>query len=350
VLALQEEISREISDKLLLRLTGEHRERTVKRYTDNTQAYQCFLKGRFHTSKMTREGLQKGIEYFNRAIALDPTYALAYSGLSEAYYGLSSAHLPPKEAMPKARAAAMKALEMDETLAEAHASLALVKVFFEWDWAGAEKEFRRAIDLNKNHASAHHWYGWYLALMGRLEESQTQLGLAQQLDPLSFEINADLGLTYFFAREYDNAIEQYDKAIEMDESFIWARFFRAWANEQKGNIDDAIAEYRETAKLDNALVIRAALGHAFAVSGRIEEARDVLSELEEMAKEKHVSPYDLAIIHTALGEKERAFEYLERAFEKRSEALVWLKVDPRLDILRTDSRFINLMMRVGLPI
>lgn len=350
ILAVQDEISGEIYEKLRLRLTGDHKQRLIKRYTDNTEAYQLYLKGRFHTSKATREGLQKGIEYFTEAISVDPTYALAYSGLAEAYYGLSSAHLPPNEAMPKARAAAMKALEMDDTLAEAHASLGLVKVFYEWDWDGAEKEYRRAIELNPGYASAHHWYGWYLALMGRLDQATGEMKSAQELDPLSLEITSDLGLSFFFARQYDRAVEQFRKALEMEQNFIWARFFIGWAYEQQGLIDEAITEYRRAAQVEDALVIKAALGHAYAVGGKMDEAEAILAELQLLSKTKHVSPYDFALMYTALGEHEKTFECLEQAYENRSEALVWLKVDPRLDPLRARPEFISLMRRVGLPL
>lgn len=351
ILAVQDEISGEIYEKLRLRLTGEdHKKRLAKRHTDNTEAYQLYLRGRYHTSKATREGLQKGIDYFHQAIQIDPAYALAYSGLAEAFYGLSGAHQPPKEAMPKARAAALKALEIDDTLAEAHASLALVKVFYDWDWTGAETEYRRAIELNPGYASAHHWYGWYLALMGRLDQATSEMQRAQELDPLSLEITADLGLSFFFARQYDRAIEQFRKALEMDQHFIWARFFIGWAKEQQGLIDEAIAEYRRAAEEEDALVIKAALGHAFAMGGRRDEAQAILSEFEQLSESTHVSPYDFAIIYTALGESEQAFAALERAYENRSEALVWLKVDPRLDPLRTTPQFIDLLRRVGLPL
>jgi serine/threonine protein kinase/tetratricopeptide (TPR) repeat protein len=351
ILAVQDEISGEIYEKLRLRLTGEdHKKRLVKRHTDNTEAYQLYLRGRYHTSKATREGLQKGIDYFHQAIQIDPAYALAYSGLAEAFYGLSGAHQPPKEAMPKARAAALKALEIDDALAEAHASLALVKVFYDWDWTGAETEYRRAIELNPGYASAHHWYGWYLALMGRLDHATAEMQRAQELDPLSLEITADLGLSFFFARQYDRAIEQFRKALEMDQHFIWARFFIGWAKEQQGLIDEAIAEYRRAAEEEDALVIKAALGHAFAIGGRTDEAQAILSEFEQLSESMHVSPYDFAIIYTALGESEQAFAALERAYENRSEALVWLKVDPRLDPLRTTPEFIDLLRRVGLPL
>ena len=350
ILAVQDEIAGEIFEKLRLRLTGGPTKVLVKRYTDNTEAYQSYLKGRFYVSKATREGLNRGIEYFKQAIEIDPTYALAYSGLAEGYYGLSSAHVPPKEAMPKARAAAIKALEIDDDLAEAHASLALVHVFFDWDWSGAETQYRRAIELNPGYASAHHWYGWYLALMGRLEKATSEIKRAQELDPLSLEITADLGLSFFFARKYDDAIQQFEKALEMDQNFIWARFFIGWADEQCGLIDKAIEEYQKAWNVEEAMVIKAALGHAYAIGGREDEARAILAESAEESEGKHLSPYDCAIIHTALKEEEKAFACLEKAYELRSEAVVWLKVDPRLDPLRTNPQFIDLLQRVGLPL
>jgi serine/threonine protein kinase/TolB-like protein/Tfp pilus assembly protein PilF len=348
IFELQEEIAADISGKLRIKLTGEEKRLLAKRYTENTEAYRLYLKGRYYLSKMTKDGLRRGIEYFNQAIEADPSFALAFAGVADAYYGLSAAHLPPREAMPKARAAAMRALQIDEELAEAHASLALVLAFYDWDWAGAEREYKRAIELNPGYASAHHWFGWYLALMGRLEESTRELMQAQELDPLSLEINADLGLSFFLGRQYDEAIEQFLKAIEMDRSFIWGRFFLAWAYEQKGLLRQAIAEYRELAQLDETPVIRASLGHALALAGEREAAQRILDQLTADAESRHVSPYDFTILHAGLGQTDDAFECLEKAYESRSEALVWLKVDPRLDGLRTDPRFQDLLARVGL--
>jgi tetratricopeptide (TPR) repeat protein len=252
--------------------------------------------------------------------------------------------------MPKARAAAEKALEIDDTLAEAHASLGLVKAFYDWDWASAEDEYRRAIELNPGYASTHHWYGWYLALMGRLNEAITEIKQASELDPLSLEINTDLGLSFLFARQYDRAIEQFEKAMEMDPNFIWTHFFMGWAYEQKGNYEGAIAEFQKARQLDDSPLILAALGHTYVMAERRDEALRVLAEMKDLAERRHVSSYHFAIIHAALGERDEAFEWLEKTYEARSEALVWLKVDPRLDTLRTDPRFIDLQRRVGLSL
>jgi adenylate cyclase len=350
IFEVQEEISKEISEKLRIKLTGEEKRLLVKRYTDNTEAYRLYLQGRFCLSKMTKDALNNAIRHFQQAINVDPEYALAYAGLADAYYALSSAHLPPNEAMPKARGAAEKALEIDDTLAEAHASLALVKAFYEWDWAGAEDEYKRAIELNPGYASAHHWHGWSLALIGRLNEAILEIKQASELDPLSLEINTDLGLSFLFARQYDQAIEQFRKVIEMDPNFIWTHFFMGWAHEQRGDYEEAVKEFQKTAQLDDSPLILAALGHTYALSGRRDEALRVLAEMKEMQERSHVSSYHFAIIHAALGDRDEALRWLEKSYLAREEALVWLKVDPRLDTLRTDARFIDLQRRVGLPL
>ncbi|HJU55468.1 MAG TPA: protein kinase, partial [Pyrinomonadaceae bacterium] len=301
IFEVQEEISKEISEKLRIKLTGEEKKLLVKRYTDNTEAYRLYLKGRYSLSKATHEALNNALKHFRQAIDVDPDYALAYAGLADAYYALSSNHLPANEAMPKARAAAEQALKLDDELAEAHASLGLVKAFYEWDWAGAEGEYRRAIELNHGYASAHHWYGWYLALMGRLNEAIAEVKQASELDPLSLEINSDLGLSFFFARQYERAIEQFEKALEMDPNSVWTRFFMGWARGQKGDYAEAIAEYERAALLDDSPLIMAAVGHTHVMAGRHDEAQRVLSEMTELASRRHVSSYHFAILNAALG-------------------------------------------------
>jgi TolB-like protein/Flp pilus assembly protein TadD len=350
IFEVQEEIAHEISRNLQIKLSGAEKMMLAKRYTDNAEAYKLYLKGRYCLSKMTKESLNSGIKFFNEAVEIDPSYALAHAGLADAYYRLSGAYLPPKEAMPQAKAEAIKALKIDETLSEAHASLAVIKAFYDWEWAEAEKEYKLAIEYNPGYASAHHWYGWYLALMGRLDQAIAEIKQAYELDPGSLEINTDLGLSFFLARQYDQAIEQFRKSIEIDQSFINGHFFLGWAYEQKGDTERAIAEFQKVLQLDDAPFILAALGHVYAASGQREEAERVLDELKRRQKLSHVSLYDFTIIYTALSEKERAFECLEKAFENRSEALVWLKVDPRLDAIRTDPRFINIQRRVGLSL
>lgn len=350
IFEVQEEIAREISDKLRVRLTGKERKQLAKRHTDDAEAYKLYLKGRFQWNKRTRESLKKGIDYFQWAIEKDSNYALAFTGLADCYNSLSRfGWLSPDEAMPKARQAAQRALEIDGNLAEAHNSRAFVAENYEWVWSIAEREYRRAIELNPNYATAHQWYGEYLATAGRFDEGLEQLKLAEQLDPLSLVINSDLGLPYFFARQYDLAEEQWKKTVELDPDFWLAHYALALVYEQKGMYAEAIAEARKALNLfgDSHWVL-GGLGHIYAVSGQRDEAHQILDELKERSKECYVSPFDLALICTGLDEKIEALLWLEKAYEERNQWLTWLKIDPRLDSLRSDERFIELVRRVGL--
>jgi TolB-like protein/Tfp pilus assembly protein PilF len=349
--AVQEEIARVISEKLLSTLSGEQKKRLAKRYTESPEAYRIYLRGRFYWSKRTLEGLKKGVEYFQQAIDKDPNYALAYTGLADSYALLGSVEysaLPPSEAMPKARAAAIKALEVDDTLAEAHASVAYVHIF-DWHWSEAERAYRRAIELNPNYATAHHWYAMYLGAMGRFDEALEEIELAQELDPLSLPITAGVGWYFFLTRQHHRAIEEYRKTLEMDPNFYMAHFLLGLAHAQESMFDEAIAEFQKAQALSNGhpLMI-AAPGYAYAALGQRDEAQGVLDELAHLSKRRYVSPYYIAVIYTGLGEMERAFDWLRRACDSRSEGLVWLKVDPLLDSLRADKRFADFLHRVGL--
>jgi serine/threonine-protein kinase len=350
IFEVQAEIAREISDKLRVRLTGKEKKQLAKRHTDNAEAYKLYLKGRFHWNKRTRESLKKGIEYFQQAIEKDSRYALAFTGLADCYNSLSRfGWLSPGEAMPKAKEAAERALQIDGNLAEAHNSRAFVAENYEWVWSIAEREYKRAIALNPNYATAHQWYGEYLATIGRFDEGLEQLKQAEHLDPLSLIINSDLGLPFFFARQYDRAIEQWRKTIELDPDFWLAHYALALVYEQKGMYGEAIAESKKALNLfgDSPWVL-GGLGHIYAVSGQRDEAYQVLDELKERSTERYISPFDLAIIYAGLGEKDQAFEWLEKAYEERNQWMTWLKVEPRLDVLRSDPRFIDLVQRVGL--
>ena len=351
VIALQEDLSKEISEKLRLRLTGEEKQRLRKRYTENVEAYQFYLKGRYFWNKRSEEGLTKGIEYFKQAIDKDPGYPLAYAGLADSYYILGYYNwLPPKEAYPKAKAAAVKALELDDSLAEAHAALAAVRRDFDWDWVEAEKEFRRAFELNASYASAHQWCANLFNALGRREEALTEMKKAQELDPLSLIINADLGRTFYFARQYDQSLEQFRKTLDMDPNFALAHLWLGQVYEQRRTYEAAIVEFQKGISVfGGSSYALARLGHAYAVAGRRGEAQMVLNQLDELAKQKYVSPYDTAVIYAGLGEKDRAFAWLERAYEERSNSLDFLKVEPSLDPLRSDARFQDLIRRVGLP-
>lgn len=351
IFEVQEEISREISEKLRLKLSGEQKKKLTKRHTDSAAAYQTYLKGRYYWNKRTLEGLQRGVEYFQQAIALDPNYALAHAGLADSYALLGAVEygaLPPSEAMQKGRAAAVRALQLDDALAEAHASLGYIKIFY-WDWQEAEKEYRRAIELNPNYSTAHHWYGHYLTAMGRFDEALVELQRAQELDPLSLAISAGMGWHFYLTRQNKRAIGEYRKTLEMDPNFYMARFLLGLAYEQEAMYEEALAEYQLAGQLSGgSLAMRAAPAHAYAMLGRRDEAERVLAEIQRLSNHSYVSPYHVASIYTALGSLEQAFDWLRRACDNRSEGLLWLAVDPILDSLRNDPQFTDIKRRVGL--
>jgi serine/threonine protein kinase/Tfp pilus assembly protein PilF len=347
LISLKGEIARNISDELRLRLSSDEEKRFTKPYTDNIEAYQLYLKGNYHANRQDKENLRKGIDYFNQAINVDPNYALAYAGLARAYYGLSYLYLPPKEAMPKAKAAATRALEIDNTLAEAHTSLALVRTFYEWDWSGAETEYQRAIELSQNYARAHQWYGWHLALMGQADKSISELVLAQEIDPLSPDVSWSLGVALYLARRYDEAITVLQKTLESDPTNPLAHFHLAASYAEQGKANEAIVEFHKATDLSGGSTL-ASLGYAYATFGKRREALKILDELKARSTRGEVPAFEMAIIHTGLGDKERAFEWFDKAIEDRSELMAWLKVDPRLNTLRSDERFTRLMRRVGL--
>jgi eukaryotic-like serine/threonine-protein kinase len=351
IFALQEEIASEISEKLRFKLTGEDRRRLAKRYTENTEAYHLYLKGRYCVNKRTFERLKKAIEYFRRAIDLDPNYALAYAGMADAYGLLGSAtggH-PPRQSYPKAKAAALKALEIDETLGEAHSALGFFRLLFDWDWAGAEREFKRAIELNPNYASAHDGYGFLCKVRGRHKEAIASCLGALDLDPLSLFFTMSVAWAYYFARDFDRAIEYGGRALEMDPGFSFAYWNIGVAYEQKGMYDQSVAAFQTGVPLSGrAPTLLAHLGRAWALAGRKVEAQVVLDELHEAASRRYVASYYFAIVHLGLGEKDRAFEYLDKACDERAGFLAFLGVEPMFDPVRRDSRFRELLGRVGL--
>ena len=349
LLATQREIAREIVGELRLKVSGGEGG-FAKHYTESNEAYQLYLKGRFQWNKRTEEGLRKAIGHFNQAIEQDPGFALAYAGLADCYV-VPANRLPPREAMPKAKAAAERALELDETLAEAHASLARVLAAYDWDWAGAEQEYKRAIELNPRYAIARQWYGGYFEARGRHAEAIAERRLAQELDPLSLIINFELGLAFYYARDYDQAIGQFHKTLELDQNFRPARMFLPAAYEQKGMYREAIAEFRKAIPLmggEHSLA-KAGLGHVFAVSGKKSEARTIINELKRLSGQEYVPSTSIALVYAGLGDNDQAFAWLDKGHEERSFQLQWIKIEPRLDGLRSDPRFQDLMRRVGLP-
>ncbi len=350
LLAIQREIAREIVENLKSKVSGAEKG-LAKHSTESNEAYQLYLKGRFYWNKRTPEALKTSIEYFHQAIEKDPGFALAYAGLADSYV-VPANRLPPVEAMPKAKAAAMRALELDETLAEAHASLARVLASYDWDWTGAEKEFKRAIELNPRYATAHQWYGGYLEAMGRHNEAIAERKRAQELDPLSLIINFELGLAYYYARDYDQAIEQFQKTLDLDQNFPPANSFLPAAYEQKGMYREAIAGFKTAIPLrggSEVSFLSSGLGHVYAVSGNKSEARAVLDELKQVSGEEYVPATSIALVYAGLGERDQAFAWLDKGYEQRAFQMQWLKIEPKWDSLRSDPRFQDLLRRVGLP-
>jgi TolB-like protein/Tfp pilus assembly protein PilF len=351
LLAVQEEISWEISEKLRLKLSGEQKRRLKMRPTESTEAYRSYLKGRFYWNKRTLEGLKRGAEYFEEAIRIDPDYALAHAGLADSYLLLGSveySELDPQEARRRARAATLKALKIDDSLAEAHASLAYVKMF-DWHWADARKEFEQAVALNPSYATGRHWHALYLMAMNSPEEALAEIEQALEIDPLSLPINAGLAWYFYLTRQYERALEECQRTLEMDSNFYMAHFLRGLSYVQLSEHERALAEYQKGSRLSGGTpLMLAAQGHVYALLKRGDEAQKILDELFQLSKDTYVSPYYIAVIYTGLGNIDRAFEWLSSACISHSEGLTWLKVDPTIDELRTDERFSALTRHVGL--
>jgi serine/threonine protein kinase/Flp pilus assembly protein TadD len=353
LLATQREIAREIVDKLKLQVSGEEKG-IVKHYTESNEAYQLYLKGRFYWNKRNEDAMQKSLDYFQQSIEKDPTFALAYCGLADSYILLgasdASGYMSADEALPEAEAAALKALEIDETLAEPHVSLGHVKYYYHRDWPGAEREYKRALELNPNYATAHQWYAIYLMSLGRFDEALAQAKRAQDLDPLSLPINMTLGWVLLNARQYDQSVEQLLKTIEMDPSFLLAHHRLGLVYEQQGKYDKAIAEFRQVVDLSRGKPLGiAALAHAQALAGKRIEAQNGIAELLELSKKRFVSEATIGMIYIPLGDKDQAFAWLEKADKARDALLARIKVDPRFDPLRSDPRFANLLHNIETP-
>jgi TolB-like protein/Tfp pilus assembly protein PilF len=348
ILEVQEEIAWEIAYNLRIKLTSQVQQLLTRRYTEHTEAYRLYLMGRFFWNKYSREGVEKGIDYFQQAIKHDPNYALAYAGLADAYHRLSNLYVPPAEALPKARAAAVKAVELDDLLAEAHSALGLLKMYYDHDWEGAEREYKRAIELSPGTAMPHKRYGEYLTFNRRFEEALEEYKLALKFDPLSLQANLNLATILFIMREHELSARQLKKALELNPDYCPTYFTLGCMFLSSGNYSAAITELQRAWKLDKeAYVILGFLGYAYALAGRREEAVELLKELLETAREKYVSPYGISIIYLGLGEREAALTWLGRTYEDRNDFLVWLNVGPELDVLRSDARFTSLLRRVG---
>jgi TolB-like protein/Tfp pilus assembly protein PilF len=349
IFAVESDIATTIAETLQAKLTGSEKTAIAKRPTENTEAYELYLKGRFFWNKRTGADLRTAIEYFNQALGKDPSYALAYAGLSDSY-GLLSVFgaASPADSFPQAKAAAKKALELDDTLAEAHTSLANALVNYDFDFEQSLKEFERAIQLNPNYATAHHWLSDLVLLpLGQFDRAIAEGKRAVELDPLSLIINADLGQDYFNARRYDEASAQLRKTIEMDPRFYYAHRSMGQVWQLKGQLNGAIAQYRKAVELNDDPYVLALLGQAYARAGHREEAQKILARLNEEAKSRYVSAYSFALMYLALGDKERAIDEIERAYRERAGGDVgWIKVDPMLDDLRGNPRFEALVQKV----
>ncbi len=350
VVTMQGEVARDIAQKIRIAVTPEERAKLTGLPRVNPEAYQAYLKGRYYWNKRTEEAVRKAIPYFEQSMSKDPNYPLAYDGLADCWLSLGwYGYVPPKEAFPRGKAAAMRALELDDSLADAHTSLAFASMNYDWDWPAAEREFRKAIELNPNYANAHHWYGDYLSAVGRPEEAIAESKRAFELDPLSPIINAWLGWRYYFARRFDQAIDQYRETLEIDPNFVPVHLVLGQAYEQKGMLKEAITELENAASLSQGAPLYAAsLAHAYAVAGRRREAETLLHQMNERAQHAYVPSFHVAIIYAGLGRKDETLACLEKGYQERSAWMVWLKVDPRFDFVRSDARFQNLLRRLGL--
>jgi len=349
VFAIQDEISLAIVEKLKGKLLKEEQSKLIKRYTDNQEAYNLYLKGRYFWYRRYEGGLQKGIECFQQAIAQDPLYALAYVGIADCYnqFGLWG-FLSPKEAYPKAKAACAKALEIDDALAEAYASLGWINMFYDWDWAEAEKAYKRAIELNPNYGTVRYYYGLYLGSIGRGIEAIAESKESVNLDPLCLVHNAVLGFELYCNRQFDEAIEQLQRTLEMDSNFAVTCLFLGLSYTGKERWEEAIATFKKLASLwQGSPFTIGFLGLAYGMSGQKDEAAGMLDELDKLSQHRYVSSFYRALIYTGLGKKDQAFEYLDKAYDERESWMACLKRCAFMDTLRSDPRYDGLLEKMG---
>jgi serine/threonine protein kinase/Flp pilus assembly protein TadD len=348
ILLLQDEIASNIFEKLRLRLSGEDKRRATKRYTENAEAYQLYLRGRYSWNQATISGYKKAIDYFQQAIAKDPGYALAYAGLADSYLFLGSYWV---EAIPEAKVAALKALEIDRTLAEAHVALGHIKLWLDWDWPAAEREFKQGIDLNPGSALAHNQYAMYLAAMGRLDDAIAEVKRAQELDALSPIVNTDLGWYLLYAGRGSEAIDQLRKTLELDANYLSARWGLGASYAQQQLYDEAIAELKKAVSLsDGSPIPMGHLGFAYGLKGATADARKTLADLNALADRQYVPASAVALVYVGLGEKSQALDWLERAYQEHDFAMVFLDVAPWFKSLRAEPKFEQLLRRMQLPV
>ena len=351
VFAVQTDIGKRIAQELKIKIPRSDSLRLEKKATGIPEAYSLYLKGRHSLNTRTEKGLKESIRDFEKAIKRDPNFALAYTGLADAYSILASyslEYIPPREGFPKAKAAAQKALALDRQLAEAHASLGLVKFYYDWNWKGAETEFKKALELNPGYAQAHQYYADFVKSFGRFDEALSQMKQALALDPLSYSINTGIGHVLYLSRQYDEAIEHYRKVVESDPAFVPARLWFGRPFMQKGMFKEAIEQVEQAVKLSKeSTVSLATLAQAQASAGNKTEAEKILDRLLARAKKQYVPSYWIALVQMSIGNLDQALNWLERAYHERSSWLVWANVEPRFDTLRTEPRFTRLLARIG---
>ena len=351
IFAIQDEISNEISEKLRLKLTRAEKKQLTKRHTENAEAYRIYLKGRHHWNQWTEQGFYKAIDYFQQAVNRDADYALAYAGLADCYVLLGwNSYLPPKQAFPKAKAAASAALQLDPGLAEAHTSLAAVAWLHDWQWKVAQTEFERSVELAPNYPTANHWYAEFTMTMGRHAEAIDRFRKSQELDPLSLIINVAVGWALYHARSYDDAAEQLRRTVELDPNYPVTHWILGLLLRMTARYEQALTEGENGVKLSGGSpLMLAALAHTLGTAGRTEKAFEILRDLTELARQRYVAPYFFAGIHVGLGQNDRAIEYLEKCYEERSHWLIYLHLDPSMDGLRQHPGFQDILRRVALP-
>lgn len=350
VFTIQSEIAQKVADELEVQIRSNERQMLEKKPTESNQAFSLYLEGRHFLNKRTEVDLKKAVELFEEALKKDERYALAFSGIADSLSVLALLEfIPPKQAFPRARAAAERALGIENNSAEAHTSLGLVRFQYDWDWSGAEKEFKRAVEISPSYAPAHQFYADFLKSQGRFDEAMSEMGYAQALDPLSLAITTGLGHVLYLSRHYDQAIEQYRNAIKLDPKFVQTHLWFGRPYLQKRQFKEAISELTQAVNLSGESTISLAmLGHAYAAAGNRKKAEHFLQKLMERSKQLYVPSYWIAMVHIGLGDKREAFDWLDRAFQERSSWLAWSGVEPRFDTLRSDPRFTGLMAKMRL--
>jgi adenylate cyclase len=349
VFAIQTEVAQNVADALKTQLLDQERRHIEKESTGDIGAYTLYLKGRYYWNERNKESLERAIKYFGEAIKRDPEFALAYSGMADCYVVLvNHSYLPPNEGNPKAKQAATKALELDNTLAEAHTSLANILSTGDWEWTEAEREFKEALRLNPNYPTAHHWYSIHLLSLGRLDEAMTEVKAAQELDPLSPQIRAYAGILHFYARQYDSALEEFGKSLELDPNSVAAHEYRCYVQLFKSVFEEALAEMQVVLRLYHFSTanVRAFTGAVYAAAGRAEEAKRALRECEDASTHEYVDPQWLVFAHARLGNKDQALEWLEKAFKAHTFTPFQAKLDPRFDGITSDPRFDELTKKI----